>query len=169
MGDRVGAIRFQGQPLTLVGQELQVGDQLPECTLQDTSMSPVSLSSFRGKKLVIATVPSLDTPVCDAEIHRFNTEAAAMGDVAIVAVSMDLPPAQARWCGAAGIDAVTTLSDHLHAAFGQATGLLIKELRLLARAVLVVRPDGNVEYVQLVEEVTQEPDYDAVLKALQAV
>ena len=139
---------------------------MPECTLQDTAMSPVRLSDFRGRKLVIATVPSLDTPVCDTEVRRFNAEAAAMGDVAIVAVSTDLPFAQARWCGAAGIDAVTTLSDHLHAAFGQATGLLIKELRLLARAVLVVGPDGKVEYVQLVEEITQEPDYDAVLQAL---
>ena len=166
MCDRVGAVRFQGQPLTLVGPQLQVGDQLPECTLQDTAMSPVRLSDFRGRKLVIATVPSLDTPVCDTEVRRFNTEAAAMGDVAIVAVSTDLPFAQARWCGAAGIDAVTTLSDHLHAAFGQATGLLIKELRLLARAVLVVGPDGKVEYVQLVEEITQEPDYEAVLQAL---
>ena len=127
MCDRVDAVRFQGQPLTLVGPQLKVGDQLPECTLQDSAMSPVKLSGFRGRKLVIATVPSLDTPVCDAEVRRFNTEAAAMGDVAIVAVSTDLPFAQARWCGGAGIDAVTTLSDHLHAAFGQATGLLIKE------------------------------------------
>ncbi len=128
------------------------------------------LSSYRGKILVIASVPSLDTPVCDLETRRFNDEAANLGaDVEMLTVSMDLPFAQKRWCGAAGVKRLKTLSDHREAAFGLAYGVLIKELRLLARAVFLVDREGTVRYEQLVKEVANEPDYDAVLLALAQV
>jgi thiol peroxidase len=135
--------------------------------LLDNDLKPVKLSDFRGKVIIIAAVPSLDTPVCDMETRRFNTEAARLGkDVAILTVSMDLPFAQKRWCGAAGVEQVKTLSDHKEAAFGQAFGLLIKELRLLGRAVLVLDREGVVRYYQLVKEVSEEPDYEAALSAV---
>ena len=116
---------------------------------------------------MLVCVPSLDTPVCDMEVRRFNKEAAALSErVRIAAVSRDLPFAQARWCGAAGATAVETLSDYRDGAFGKAFGIAIKELALLARAVFVIAPDGTLAYSQLVPEVTQEPDYAAVLDAL---
>jgi thiol peroxidase len=127
-------------------------------------MKPVSLSSYRGKVVILATVPSLDTPVCDMETRRFNSEATKLSDdVVILTVSMDLPFAQKRWCGTAGVDRVITLSDHRETALGRAYGLLIKELRLLARAVLVLDRDGIVRHRQLVKEVGDEPDYAAAL------
>lgn len=130
-------------------------------------LSSVKLSSFRGKVCVISSVPSLDTPVCDLETRRFNEEAGKLGeDVAILTISMDLPFAQKRWCGAAGVTKVKTFSDHRDASFGTAYGVLIKEMRLLARAVFVVDREGTVRYVQLVKEVTDEPDYEAILKAV---
>ena len=167
MQERSGAITFQGNPLTLLGTELKVGDSAPDATLLANDLSPVQLSSYKGKVCVISVVPSLDTPVCDMQTRKFNEEAANLGDnVAILTMSMDLPFAQARWCGAAGVDKVATLSDHRDAAFGEAFGVLIKELRLLARAVLVVDKDGAIQYIQLVKEVTEEPDYNAVLEAV---
>ena len=167
MTERAQAVTIHGNPLTLVGNEIIMGNPAPEATLIDNDLKPVKLSDFRGKVLVIASVPSLDTPVCDMETRRFNTEAAKLGtDVAIVTVSMDLPFAQKRWCGAAGVDQVVTLSDHKDAAFGQAFGLLVKELRLLARAVLVLDREGTVRYYQLVKEVSEEPDYEAALAAV---
>ncbi len=130
-------------------------------------MSPVELSTYRGKICVISVVPSLDTPVCDMQTRKFNEEAGNLGDnVVILTVSMDLPFAQSRWCGAAGVEKVVTLSDHRDANFGEAFGVLIKELRLLARAVFVVDKDGTVQYIQLVKEVTEEPDYNAVIEAV---
>ncbi len=166
MSERAGAVTMGGNPLTLVGEEIQVGAPAPEVTLLNNALEPVNISDYKGKVVIISSVPSLDTPVCDLQTRRFNSEAAGLGeDVAILTVSMDLPFAQARWCGAAGVEAVTTLSDHRDAAFGEAYGLLIKELRLLARAVLVVDKEGVVQYVQLVEELKEEPDYDAVLAA----
>ena len=130
-------------------------------------LSPRTVKDFAGKVAVLVTVPSLDTPVCDMEVRRFNKEAAALSDkVRIAAVSCDLPFAQARWCGAAGVAAVSSLSDHRDVSFGTNYGVLIKELRLLARAVFVVGADGVLRYVQLVPEVTHEPDYDAVLEAV---
>jgi thiol peroxidase len=130
----------------------------------------VKLSAYRGKALVIASVPSLDTPVCDMETRRFNDEAANLGaDIKLVTISMDLPFAQKRWCGAAGVKNLQTLSDHRQADFGLAYGVLIKELRLLARAVFIVDREGTVQYVQLVKEVTNEPNYEEVLQALNKV
>ena len=138
----------------------------PDCTLLANDMSEVRLGTFKGKVVIIASVPSLDTPVCSAETRRFNEEAASLSDdVVILAISADLPFAQGRWCGAAGIDKVQTLSDHREVAFGLAYGVLIKELRLLARAVFVVGRNGKVVYTQLVKEITEEPDYAAVLAA----
>lgn len=167
MKERVGVITRRGNPLTLMGDELTVGDAAPEFVVLDNDLSPVTLSSFRGKVCIITSVPSLDTPVCDMETRRFNEEAGKLGDeVVILTVSMDLPFAQKRWCGLAGVDKVTTLSDHRDAAFGKAYGVLIKELRLLARAVFVVDREGRVQYIQLVKELTEEPNYEAVLDAV---
>jgi len=167
MGERKGAVTMKGNPLTLTGNEVKVGDAAPDVTLLDNGLSPVKLSLFRGKNCVLASVPSLDTPVCDMESRRFNEEAARLGaDVAILIISMDLPFAQKRWCGAAGVTKVQTLSDHREASFGNSFGVLIKELRLLARAVFLVDKKGTIRYIQLVKEVAQEPNYQEVLDAL---
>lgn len=164
------AVTFAGNPLTLLGPQLKAGDPAPDFTALDTEMQPVSLKDFAGKVVVISSVPSLDTPVCDLQTRRFNAEASALGpQVQILTLSMDLPFAQKRWCGAAGVVQLKTLSDHREAAFGLAYGLLIKELRLLARAVLVVDRDGKIAYRQLVAEVTHEPDYDDAVKAVKAL
>ena len=167
MQERKEEITFQGNPLTLLGPAINVGDSAPDVALLGNDLSPVQLSAYKGKVCVISVVPSLDTPVCDMQTRKFNEEAGNLGEnVAILTLSMDLPFAQARWCGAAGVDKVATLSDHRDAAFGEAFGLLIKELRLLARAVLVVDQEGIIQYNQLVKEVTEEPDYSAVLEAV---
>ena len=167
MEERAGIITMKGNPLTLVGKDLQVGDPAPDFEVLDNDLSPVRLSSYRGKVCVISSVPSLDTPVCDMETRRFNEEADKLSaDVQILTISMDLPFAQKRWCGAAGVDKVVTLSDHRNASFGTAYGVLIKELRLLARAVFILDREGIVRYIQIVKEVTDEPDYDAVLEAM---
>jgi thioredoxin-dependent peroxiredoxin len=170
MTERTGIITIHGNPLTLVGEEIKAGMPAPDTELVDNDLNPVKLSSFRGKVVILTSVPSLDTPVCDIETRRFNDEAAMLGpEVTIVTISMDLPFAQKRWCGAAGVEKVKTLSDHWQAAFGQAYGVLIKELRLLARAVFIVDGAGTVQYVQLVKEVASEPDYEQVMQALQKV
>jgi len=170
MTERQGVITIHGNPLTLVGNEVKVGALAPEAELLDNDLNPVKLSAYRGKILVIASVPSLDTPVCDMETRRFNDEAANLGaDIKLVTISMDLPFAQKRWCGAAGVKNLQTLSDHRQADFGQAYGVLIKDLRLLARAVFIVGREGTVQYVQLVKEVTNEPNYEEVLQALNSV
>ncbi len=167
MAERPGAVTFQGNPLTLLGQEVKAGDKAPAFEVLDNGLAPASLAKYQGKVLVISAVPSLDTPVCDLETRHFNDEAAKLGDdVVILTISMDLPFAQARWCGAAGVKHVTTLSDHRDASFGLAYGVLIKELRLLARAVFVVDRKGVIRYVELVKEMTHEPDYDSALKAV---
>ena len=170
MKERSGLITMKGNPLTLLGQEVREGQKAPDFTALATDLSPVSLASLRGKVVVLASVPSLDTSVCDLETRRFNQEAAGLGpDVRILVVSMDLPFAQGRWCGAAGIENLRTLSDHRDAAFGLAYGVLIKELRLLARAVFVVDRQGVVRYTQLVKETATEPDYASVLAAVRKV
>ncbi len=166
MSERSGVITFQGNPLTLVGPEIKVGDAAPDFFVVANDLSPASLSDYAGKVLIVAAVPSLDTPVCDMETRRFNSEAAALGeDVKILTLRMDLPFAQARWCGAAGVEALQTLSDPKEASFGEAWGTLIKELRLLTRAVFVVGKDGTVAYVDYLAEITEEPDYAAALEA----
>ena len=167
MKERDGLVTMKGNPVTLLGEEVTAGSEAPDFTALDTDLKPVSLKGFRGKVVVVASVPSVDTPVCDAETRRFNEEAAGLGDgVAILAVSMDLPFALKRWCGAAGVDRVVTLSDHRDASFGRDWGVLLKDLRLLARAVWVVDREGSVRYAQLVKEIADEPDYGAVLKAV---
>ena len=167
MNERSGLVTMRGNPITLLGPELKVGDSAPDFTVVGNDLSEVKFSSYRGKVCIISSVPSLDTPVCDTSTRRFNEDAANLGpEVEILTVSMDLPFAQARWCGAAGVDRVTTLSDHRDASFGEAYGLLIKGLRLLARAVLVVDRDGRIVYSQLVGEIGEEPDYEAALAAV---
>ena len=167
MDERSGKITMKGNPLTLMGQELNIGDTAPDVVLANNDLAPVSLSSYGGKVCIISSVPSLDTPVCDMETRRFNEEAGALGDdVAIITVSMDLPFAQKRWCGAAGVDKVITLSDYGDMSFGNAYGVLIKELKLLARSVFVLDRQGVIQYIQLVNEVTDEPAYQEILDAV---
>jgi len=167
MEARKGAVTFKGNPMTLIGPPLKIGDKLPEATLTAADLSPAELSSYRGRTLVVSTVPSLDTPVCDRQTRRFSEEAARLGDdIKIVTVSMDLPFAQKRWCGAAGVENMTTLSDYRDKAFARKTGLLIEELQLFARSVLIADSQGVVRYIQIVPEVSQEPDYESVLAAL---
>lgn len=170
MAERMDMITMHGNPLTLTGNAFTMGQPAPDATLLDNDLQPVHLADYKGKVVIISSVPSLDTPVCDMQTRRFNNEAVNLGeDVVILTVSMDLPFAQKRWCGAAGVERVTTLSDHRDAAFGYAYGLLIKELRLLARSVLVMDREGVLRYCQLVKEVSEEPDYDAVLEAVKAL
>ena len=167
MQEQENAITMKGNPLTLLGAPVQVGQPAPDFTVAANDLSPAKLSDYKGKTIVIASVPSLDTSVCDTETRKFNERAADLGDeVVILTISMDLPFAQKRWCGAAGVDQVVTLSDYQQADFGIKYGLLIKDLRLLARAVVVVDKTGVIRYVQVVPEVAQEPDYEAVLKVV---
>jgi len=167
MLERPGIITMKGKPLTLVGQEVKVGDPAPDFIAVANDLSEFRFFSLQGQVCVLSSVPSLDTPVCDLETRFFNEEAAKLGAaVKLLTISMDLPFAQKRWCGAAGVEQVQTYSDHREAAFGLAYGVLIKELRLLARAVFVVDKDGKVRHVQLVPELAQEPDYEAVLQAV---
>jgi len=167
MQEQTGTVTMAGKPLTLVGEKVVVGKPAPDFAVTNNDLQPVRFSSYRGKKCIISSVPSLDTPVCDVETRKFNEEAANLGpDVALLTISMDLPFAQKRWCAAAGIDRIETLSDHRDASFGVAYGVLVKELRLLARAVFLVDGDGILRYQQLVKEISNEPDYDAVFRAL---
>jgi thiol peroxidase len=170
MEERTGVITFKGNPMTLLGPALQSGGRAPDFAVVDTSLAPVSLASYAGKIKVISAVPSLDTPVCDTETRRFNQEAAALPEnVAVLTISLDLPFAQKRWCGAAGIDRVTTLSDYQNRSFALAYGVLIKELKLLSRSIFVVDDKDTIRYIQHVPEVTSEPDYAAVLAAVRAL
>ena len=163
---RKGAVKFKGSPMTLLGPELKAGVRAPDFDALGTDLSAVSLSSFKGKPVLISATPSLDTPVCDAQAKRFNDEAATLPAVIVLNISMDLPFAQRRWCGASGVDRIKTLSDHRDASFGMAYGTLIQELRLLARAVFVIDAAGTLRYVEYVPEVTAHPNYDAALAAV---
>ena len=166
MTERANAVTFQGQPLTLVGPELAVGDAAPDATLVENDLSETTVSAYRGKICLISVVPSLDTGICDLQTRQFNEAAAELGEqVVVLTISMDLPFAQARWCGAAGVDRVVTLSDHRDASFGTAFGVLIKELRLLTRAVFVVDVEGTIQYVEIVPEIASHPNYEAALAA----
>lgn len=170
MQERKGVITFKGNPFTLLGPELKVGDAAPDFAVVDNGLAPVSLATYRGKIKVISAVPSLDTPVCDMETRRFNQEAASLPEnVAVLTMSLDLPFAQKRWCGAAGIDRVTALSDYQERSFAQAYGVLIKELKLLSRSIFVIDANDTIRYIQHVPEVTSEPDYAAVLAAVRAL
>ena len=167
MEKRTGVITFAGGPLTLVGLEVKVGQQAPDFTLLDNELNVKTLSDFDGKVKVISVVPSLDTGVCDAQTRWFNQDVTKLSDdVVVLTVSMDLPFAQARWCGAAGVNNVITLSDHKDASFGQNYGFLIEELRLLSRGVVVINKDNKVTYVEYVPEVTNPVNFDAVLAAV---
>jgi thiol peroxidase len=166
MQERKGIITMKGKAVTLVGNEIKLGQKAPDFEVIANDMSSVKLSSFKGKVRIICSVPSLDTSVCDIETRRFNEEAGKLGnDVLVLTISMDLPFAQKRWCGAAGVKNVQTLSDYRDASFGKAYGVLIKELRLLARAVFVLDKDDTIRYIQIVNEVASEPNYEAALKA----
>ena len=163
-------VTFKNSPVTLVGNEVKVGDQAPNFTVLNNGLAPVTLQDSDGKIRLFSVVPSLDTGVCDAQTRRFNEEAANLGDnVVIYTVSVDLPFAQKRWCGAAGIDAVQTVSDHRDLSFGEAYGVCIQELRLLTRAVFVVDAAGKVAYVEYVPEATDHPNYEAAVAAVKAL
>ncbi|WP_428564885.1 MAG: thiol peroxidase [Solidesulfovibrio sp. DCME] len=167
MSERTGLITFLGGGLTLCGNPVGVGDTAPDFTVLTNELAPAKLGDFTEKGLILIAVPSLDTAVCDLEARKFNKEMENLaGQAKALVVSMDLPFAQKRWAEAAGVTNIVTVSDHRDASFGQAYGLLIKELRLLARAVLVLGPDRKVAYLELVPEVTNEPDYAAALAAL---
>ena len=167
--ERHGAATFKNNPLTLIGPQIKPGAPAPEFQALGTDLAPVSLSSLKGKTVLISVTPSLDTPVCDLQAKRFNDEAAKLPNVQILNSSMDLPFAQRRWCGASGVDRIKTLSDHRDASFGTAYGVLIKELRLLARSVFVVDAGGTLRYAEYVPEVASHPNYDAALTAVKSL
>jgi thiol peroxidase len=165
MPERKGLVTMKGKPIVLLGNALKVGDKAPDFEVVAKDLSAVKFSSFAGKVCIISCVPSLDTSVCDIMTRRFNEEAVKLGDdVVVLAISMDLPFGQNRWCIAADVKNVYVLSDHRTASFGQAYGVLIKDLRLLARAVFVVDRQGIIRYENIVPEMTHEPDYDEALE-----
>jgi thioredoxin-dependent peroxiredoxin len=161
-------ITFKNNPVTLLGNEVKVGDTAPDFTVLANDMSPVTLGDSKGSVRLISVVPSIDTGVCDAQTRRFNEEATSLGNVKVLTVSVDLPMAQKRWCGANGIENVQTVSDHRDLSFGEAYGVHIKELRLLARAVFVVDSNDKVTYVEYVSEATNHPNYEAAIEAVKA-
>ncbi|HAK42081.1 MAG TPA: thiol peroxidase [Clostridium sp.] len=158
-------ITFQGNPITLKGIQLRVGDKAPDFTLMNNELQPVTLQDTKEKRIFVV-VPSIDTGVCDMEVRKFNEEASKLDNVTIYTISMDLPFAQARWCGAAGIKNVITLSDYKNREFGDKYGVYINELGLLTRAVFVLDEDNTITYVEYCSEVTNEPDYAAALQAV---
>lgn len=161
---------FKNNPITLLGNEVKVGDQAPDFKVNKNLLEEVSLQDYAGKVKLISVVPSLDTGVCDAQTRRFNEAAAQLGDnVVILTVSMDLPFAQSRWCGAAGVDKVVTLSDYKNRSFGEAYGVYIKELGLLMRSIFVLDKNNKVTYVEYLGEMTEHPNYDAAIAAVKAL
>lgn len=159
------SITFKGNPVTLIGPDITPGDKAPDFTVLANDLTPITLADSKGQVRLISVVPSLDTGVCDAQTRRFNEEAANLPNVQILTISVDLPFAQKRWCGAAGIDKVQTLSDHRELSFGKAYGVAIEELRLLARAIFVVDSNDTVTYVEYVSEATNHPNYEAAIEA----
>lgn len=169
MEKRTGVITFVGNPMTLVGKEVKVGDKAPDFTLLDNGLAVKTLKDYEGKVKIFSVVPSLDTGVCDAQTRWFNQNATALSDdVVVLTVSMDLPFAQKRWCGAAGVENVVTLSDHKDASFGTNYGFLIEELRLLTRGIVIVDKNDKVTYVEYVPEVTNAVNFDAAVEAAKA-
>ena len=164
--ERIGATTLRGKEFTLVGPELKAGDRAPDFEVVDGTLSPIHLAETGNKTRVFSVVPSLDTPVCDMQTKRFNEEAAKLENVDIYTISMDLPFAQKRWCGAFGVDRIKMLSDHKEGSFGTQYGTLIKELRIESRAIFVVSPDNQVKYAEYVKEVSDHPNYDAALAAV---
>ncbi|AHV96884.1 thiol peroxidase [Paenibacillus sabinae] len=168
--ERTGVATLKGNPITLVGPELKVGDQAPDFILSKNLLEEVTLKDYSGKIKLISVVPSLDTGVCDAQTRRFNSEAAELGDeVTILTVSVDLPFAQERWCGAAGIDRVITLSDYKTNAFGEAYGVLIKEFKLDMRSIFVLDKDDKITYVEYLSEMAEHPNYEAAIAAVKTL
>jgi len=163
--ERPGATTLRGNPLTLIGPELKPGDAAPDFALTDNSLKPVTLADTGHNVRIISVVPSLDTPVCDAQTKRFNEEAAQLPQVDILTVSMDLPFAQKRWCGAFGVDKVKMLSDHMEGSFGSHYGTLIKELRIESRAIFVLDQQNRIRHVEYVKEVADHPNYETALAA----
>jgi len=165
----MATVTFKGNPVTLQGEEVKVGQAAPDFNIQKSSdMGDYTLASSAGKTRILVAVPSVDTPVCDTEVRRFNEEAAKLPDVEIVTVSMDLPFAQKRWCAAAGIDKLITASDHRSASFGTNYGVLISGGpldRIHARSVFVIGPDNTVKYAEYVKDIAEQPNYEAVLEA----
>jgi thiol peroxidase len=161
----MASITFKNNPVTLVGNEVKVGDTAPDFTVLANDMSPVTLADSKGKIRIISVVPSIDTGVCDAQTRRFNEDASNLSNVEVLTISVDLPFAQKRWCAANGLENVKTLSDYRDLSFGEAYGVHIKELRLLARAVFVVDANDKVTYVEYVSEGTNHPNYEAAIEA----
>ena len=165
-------VTLQGNPLSLGGSEVAVGQAAPDFTVVNNDLQPVTLSEAQGKVIILSAVPSVDTPVCDTETRRFNEEAAKLGEgIEIWTLSMDLPFAQKRWCGAAGVEQVKTLSDFRDRAFAEGYGVLIADgplAGITARAVFVVGKDGTLKHVEYVSEIANEPDYYAALNAAKA-
>jgi thiol peroxidase len=166
--ERQEAVTLRGKPFTVVGPELKPGDKAPDFRAVDTSMQPVTLADTGNKVRIFSVVPSLDTPVCDAQTKRFNEAAASMADVDVYTVSMDLPFAQKRWCNTFAVDKIKMLSDHRDGSFGANYGTLIKDLRIESRAIFVVDRDQKVKYVEYVKEVADFPNYEAALAAAQS-
>jgi thiol peroxidase len=166
--ERTGATTLQGNPMTILGPELKVGDKAPDFKAVNDSLKPVDLNATGNGVRIFSVVPSLDTPVCDMQTKRFNDESGKLGDVKIYTVSMDLPFAQKRWCGAMGVDHVAMISDHRDGSFGQAYGTLLKDLRIMSRAIFVVDKNNVIRYVEYVKEVADHPNYDAALAAARA-
>jgi thiol peroxidase len=167
--ERQGEITFKGNPMTLIGPELNVGDTAPDFNAVAADLSPVNLSTDAGKKRLVIAVPSLDTAVCSLETKKFSDRIKELsGDTVAYVVSMDLPFAQKRYCGSEGVDNIKTVSDYREASFGESFGVLIKELKLLARSVFVIDPNNKITYKEIVNEVTHEPNYDAAIAAAKA-
>lgn len=163
-------VTFKHEPITLIGTEVKIGDSAPNFTVLANDLSPVTLEDSKGKVRLISVVPSLDTGTCDAQTRKFNESASELGEnVVILTISNDLPFAQKRWCAAAGIDSVQTLSDHRDLSFGEAYGVAIKELRLLTRAIFVVDTNDKVTYVEYVHEATEHPNYEKAIEAVKAL
>ncbi|MCR1952277.1 thiol peroxidase [Clostridium sp. DSM 100503] len=160
-------VKFQGSPITLEGNILNVGDKLPNFSVTTNDLGEFTLNDTKGVR-VFLTVPSIDTPVCDMEVKRFNKEVDSLDGVTCYTISMDLPFAQARWCGSEGVEKVKTLSDYKDRRFAKATGTYAKELGLLTRASFVVDSNGIVTFVEYLDEITSEPSYDKVLEAAKA-
>ncbi len=162
-----GLVTAKGNPLTLLGKELKVGDKAPDFQVVDNSLSPVKLTDFTGKVVLLSVTPSIDTGICDLQAKRFNRMATEVsGDVVILSISVDLPFALARWCGATGSDKIKTLSDYQDWNFGLQYGMLVKESRLLARSVWIIDKNGVIQYIQIVPEMPTEPDYEDAFGAL---
>ncbi|MBB6633998.1 thiol peroxidase [Cohnella thailandensis] len=168
--ERANVATFKGNPLTLVGPELKVGEQAPDFQLSKNLLETASLQDYAGKVKLISVVPSIDTGVCDAQTRRFNEEASKLGEgVVILTVSADLPFAQARWCGAAGVDRVVLLSDYKDNSFGKSYGVLIKEFQLDMRSIFVLDQNDKLTYIEVLKEMTEHPDYDSAIAAVRSL